>query len=446
MLKKNDVIEIKIDDISVEGAGIGRHEGQIVFVQKALPGERVKVKVIKAKKNFAVGLLVEIIETSENRVEPFCGVFGKCGGCSLQHLGYEAQVEFKANHIKQSMKRLGGIEIETPDVLAADNTKGYRNKAAFPVAQMDGRVQAGFYAVRSHRVVPSDCAVQSARINEVKNVAVAWANENGVTAYDEGAGSGELRHIVVRESCSGEIMAGIVASRHIVDDKLIAALRKVKGMTSIVQNINDKSTNAILGEKNITVFGEDYITEQYEDLKFRAALPSFLQVNHEQTTRLYAKALEFADIQRTDVVFDLFCGIGTISLLAAKRAAKVVGIEYVQSAVDNANQNAELNGITNATFLAGDAGGRLEMAAKLAGSPDVVIIDPPRKGCDAGLIGKICELKPPKVVYVSCNPATLARDAAIFAQKGYKLTRIVGVDMFAHTTHVESVALLEANQ
>ncbi|MBT3319921.1 MAG: 23S rRNA (uracil(1939)-C(5))-methyltransferase RlmD [Clostridia bacterium] len=442
MLKKNDIIEITIDDISIEGAGIERLDGQIVFVAKALPGERVKVKIIKAKKSFAVGLLQQIVAETVSRVTPLCGVFGKCGGCTLQHLNYEEQVTFKANHIKQSMKRLGGIDIELPDVLAQENTRHYRNKAAFPVAQIDGRVQAGFYAVRSHRVVPSDCAIQSARINEVKNVVVDWANDNGIIAYEEKTDKGVLRHIVVRESSVGEVMVGVVSTKSIVDERLIAALKKVKGVVSIVQNINDKKTNAILGEKNITMFGEDYITEQYEDLKFRAALPSFLQVNHAQTQRLYKIALEFADIQATDVVFDLFCGIGTISLLAAKRAKTVVGIEYVQSAVDNAEQNAKLNEIINAQFIAGDAGERLADAQRMVGAPDTVIIDPPRKGCDADLVDKICEIAPRRIVYVSCNPATLARDAALFAEQGYTVENVKGVDMFAHTTHVESVARL----
>ena len=443
MLKKNDVIELNIDDISVEGAGIGRYEGRVVFVRGALPSERVKAKIIKTAKNYSAGIIEDIIIKSEYRTEPLCPVFGRCGGCTLQHLKYEAQLAYKANYVKQCMKRIGGINIETPQILPAEENTAYRNKASFPVAQLGGSIQAGFYAPYSHRIVPSCCAIQQPEVNEVKDIVVGWAKNRGVSAYDESTGQGSLRHIVVRQSSGGEIMAGIVSTEKIIDDILISKLKAVKGISSIVENINRSKGNCILGQHFSTLLGDGYITETYGGLQFRASLGSFLQVNHSQTLKLYEAALEFADINKTDVVFDLFCGIGTITLLAAQKAKSAVGIEYVRSAVDNAEENAKLNGINNAQFICGDASEKLKQAASLSGRADVVLLDPPRKGCDAALIVDICKAAPSRVVYVSCSPATLARDAAVFSENGYKLDKIMAVDMFPQTTHVETVISLQ---
>ncbi len=443
MLKKNDMIELDIEDISVEGAGIGRFEGQVVFVRGALSGERVCAKIIKAAKSYAAGLLTDIINASEERRQPFCPVFSKCGGCTLQHLGYEAQLSYKANYIKQCLKRIGGVDIETPAILASKETKAYRNKASFPVGNINSIVQAGFYAPYSHRIVPSYCEIQQPVVNEVKEAVKKWANEEGVSVYDENTGKGNLRHIVVRCSSLGEVMAGIVTTEKIIDDELISKLKEIKGLNSIVENINSSKGNNILGAQSTAVYGSGYITETYGGLKFKASLNSFLQVNHSQTEQLYETALAFADIKQTDVVYDLFSGIGTISLLAAQKAKRLVGIEYVQAAADNAADNAEMNGITNAHFICGDAVEKLSEAAETAGRPDVVIIDPPRKGCEAGLIKDICKAAPRRVVYVSCSPSTLARDIALFRELGYSLVEVRGVDMFPQTTHVESVVLLK---
>lgn len=438
MLKKNDDVEITIDDLTVEGAGIGRHEGIAVFVAHALPGEKIKARSIKLAKSYAVGKLMEIIEPSPERIEPFCGVFEACGGCTLQHLGYEQQLAFKARHIKACFKRIGGIEIVLPQVISADNIRDYRNKASFPVAPSEGRAQAGFFAPHSHRLVACDCPIQKQAINDVKNKIVEWANESAIAPYDEEKHAGLLRHIVVRQASGGELMAGVVL-RDWTDTK---ALEKALGKTahSIVVNKNDKKHNAILGSENRTVCGSDYVTETYDGLRFHAGLTSFLQVNHEQSEKLYRIALDFAQITKDDTVYDLFCGIGTISLLAARQAKAVLGIEYVDEAVQNAQENARLNDIGNAFFLAGDAGQMIDEGIEQYGRPDIVILDPPRKGCDAPLIKKIVEAEPKRIVYVSCNPSTLARDAALF--EGYLVEKVVGVDMFPHTTHVESVVLM----
>ncbi len=438
MLKKNDHVEITIDDLTVEGAGIGRFEGLAVFVAHALPGEKIKAKIIKLAKSYAVGKLIEIIEPSPKRTAPFCGVFESCGGCTLQHLSYEQQLAFKARHIKECFKRIGGFEIELPDVVRADNIRDYRNKASFPVAQADGRTQAGFFAPHSHRLIAADCPIQKQAINDVKNKVVRWANDNRIAPYDEEKHTGLLRHIVARQSSTGDLMAGVVL-RDRADTK---ALEQALGETvhSLVVNNNEKKHNAILGSQNRTVRGSGYITETYDGLQFRAGLTSFLQVNHEQSEKLYRIALEFAQITEDDTVFDLFCGIGTISLLAARQAKIVLGIEYVEEAVKNAEENAQLNDISNAHFLAGDAGQMIDEGIRQYGRPDIVILDPPRKGCDAPLIKKIVEAEPKRIVYVSCNPSTLARDAALF--EGYTVDKVIGVDMFPHTTHVESVVLM----
>lgn len=442
MLKKNDIIQIKIDDISIEGAGIGKYEGMVVFVPKALPEEIVEAKIIKVMKSYAVARVINIEEISKHRIEPFCELFEQCGGCSLQHLDYQQQLAFKARHIKECFKRLGGIDIELPSILAADNIRDYRNKAAFPAANVNGLMEAGFYATRSHRLIVGDCPIQKQQINNIKNIIIKWANENGIEAYDEKIGTGVIRHIIVRQASNGELMVGLVTRDKDIDHSLITSLSKVSKLNSLVQNVNNTKGNVILGAKTRVLYGDEYITEKYEDLSFRVALTSFLQINYEQTHKLYQVALLYANISNNDIVFDLFCGIGTISLLASKRAKQVIGIEYVQSAIDNAIDNAERNGINNTHFIAGDAGQMLDEGVRYAGKPDVIILDPPRKGCEQSLINKIIDISPSKIVYVSCNPATLARDIALLCKNGYILSKVCGVDMFAHTTHVECCCLL----
>ncbi len=442
MLKKNDIIEIHIHDLTIEGAGIGKYNGLAVFVPKALPGELVKTKIIKITKKYAVSRLLEIIKPSEGRQKPFCEAFEKCGGCTLQHLAYPEQLKYKSKYIKECFKRIGGIDIDEPEVIASENIRDYRNKASFPVAEVDGRVEAGFYAARSHSIVPAYCPIQKKQINEVKEAIIEWVNREGVPAYDEANGSGKLRHIIARQATNGDIMAGIVINGTIDEKTLISLLKGIKGLKSIVININGSNTNVILGVEERTAYGDPFITEVFDGLKFRAGFSSFLQINYEQAEKLYKMALGFADISKDDIIFDLFCGIGTISLLAAKHAKKVIGIEYAPGAAENAVENARINNIENAAFLAGDAGEMMGEALKKAGKPDIVILDPPRKGCDKILIKRISGLSPKKVVYVSCNPATLARDAAAFIQQGYRIRKVKGIDMFPHTTHIECVVLL----
>jgi len=440
MPKKNDVIEITIDDLTVDGAGVGRVEGLAVFIPLALPGETVSAIIIKLAKNYAVGKLVKILSQSKARVEPFCSAFEACGGCTLQHLSYEQQLAFKSRHVKECFNRIGRIQINLPKVVAAENTRDYRNKASFPVALLNGIVESGFYAPHSHRLVACDCPIQKKDINAAKNAVIQWANKNRIAPYDEKTHSGLLRHIVARQASNGDLMAGVVL-RDWTDTKTLADSLQPLAY-SVVVNKNEKKQNAILGSQSRTILGEHYITEYYNGLKFRVGLTSFLQVNHAQSEKLYRIALEFAMINKDDIVFDLFCGIGTISLLAAKHAKMVLGIEYVREAVENAKENAKLNNIDNAFFIAGDAGMMIDEGIKQYGHPDIVLLDPPRKGCDGSLIERVVHTSPKRIVYVSCNPSTLARDAAIFSKGGYIIDRIMGVDMFPHTTHVETVVLM----
>ena len=402
-LKKNDIVDITIDDLTVEGAGIGRHDGLVVFVPRALPGETVTARIIKLAKGYAVGRLLNISRVSENRVQPFCPVFEACGGCTLQHLSYEAQLAYKSRYVQQCMGRIGGIKIGPPVVEPCENVRDYRNKASFPVAGEAEHARAGFFAPHSHDLIECDCPIQKPIINDVKNAIVNWANQNGVPPYDEGRDRGVLRHIVVRQSAGG-VMAGVVVRGNTDEKTLADALTGLPGLRSAVVNINREKGNAILGREERIIYGDDHITEEYDGASFRASLQSFLQVNHVQAEKLYQIALEYADITRDDVVFDLFCGIGTISLLAARRARKVLGIEYEPSAVRNAEENARLNGIGNTQFLAGDAGELLKKGADLVGTPDIVILDPPRKGCDTALLEDIAAASPRRIVYVSCNP------------------------------------------
>ncbi len=440
MPDKNEVIELMIDDLTVDGAGVGRYEGFAVFVPRALPGETVSAKIIKVTKSYAVGKLIEILHQSKGRVQPFCDVFEACGGCTLQHLSYDQQLAFKARHIKECFKRIGGLEIDLPEVVAAENTRDYRNKASFPVAPVNGNAEAGFFAPHSHRLVACDCPIQKQAINDAKNTVIKWANENKIAPYDEKSHKGMLRHIVARQSSGGELMTGIVlrdwTNTKALDDFMHPSAK------SVLINKNEKKHNAILGSQSRTILGESFISEYYDGLQFRAGLTSFLQVNHEQSDKLYHIALDYAQITKNDTVFDLFCGIGTISLLAARKAKTVLGIEYVQEAVDNAKENAQLNNINNAYFLAGDAGLMIDAGIQQYGQPDIVILDPPRKGCDSSLIKKITRVSPKRIVYVSCNPSTLARDAALFIKQGYKVDQVTGIDMFPHTMHVESVVLM----
>ena len=459
-IKKNDVFTVKIEDISEEGLGIGHIEGMAVFVKDTAPGDLADVKIVKLKKNYAFGRLEKIIEPAECRTEPDCPVARQCGGCTLQHISYETELEMKKKRVLSCMERIGGIE--KPEeylegIFGMDSPYRYRNKMQFPVGYAkdprDGAV-LGFYAGRTHDIIPvGDCLigheVNCAITKDIKK----WIDSNGVPVYDEKTGTGLVRHILTRVGFkTGELMVCIVSKEKTVPEieKLVNALINDSALseagvklTSVVVNRNNERTNRILGRKTFTVWGESYITDYIGDIQFRISAESFYQVNPVQTEKLYGKALEYAALTGTENVWDMYCGIGTISLFLAKNAAKVYGVEIVDRAIQDAKLNAEINEIKNAEFFVGKAEEVVPEWKKNGGKDiDVIVVDPPRKGCDEKLLETISEISPKRMVYVSCDPATLARDLKILLAKGFKLEKFSIYDQFARSMHVETVVQL----
>lgn len=446
MVEKNREYVTNILDMTHEGAGVAKIDGFAVFVDGAITGETVKIKIVKVTKNFAYGKLIEIIEASGNRRPVSCENFKKCGGCSLLHMSYPATLEFKRKVVKDSFKRIGHRDVEVEETLGMEEPYAYRNKVQFPVGMKDGRVVTGFYAGRTHNIVPvTDCSIQSRIANKLINNVREFFRDNKVSAYDENTGTGFVRHVVIRNSeKSGEIMLILVTNGEDFPqkDKFVEyVLDKCNRVKSIMQNINDKNTNVILGEKNIRLYGKGTIKDYIGEFVFNISPNSFFQVNARQTEVLYSKVLEFAGLTGNETVFDLYCGIGSISLFLAKKAKRVYGVEVVKPAVQNAKENAKENGITNAIFYCGKAE---EVVPKLYEDgirADVVVVDPPRSGCDKTLIDTILKMEPKKVVYVSCNPGTLARDVELM--EGYEVKCVQPCDMFPWSFHVETVVMLE---
>jgi 23S rRNA (uracil1939-C5)-methyltransferase len=444
---KNREYELNIDSLGINGEGIGRIDGFALFIERALPGERVRVKVLKVCKNYAYAKLLEVLSPSPARAVPPCPYFGRCGGCDLQHLSYPEQLEFKTKTVRDALIRIGGLR--SPNVLQTigmDNPWRYRNKGQFPVAGEKGSEAVGLYASSSHRIIDIDsCLIQHEVSDSIIAVFKDFMKRYGVSAYDEVSQRGIIRHIVSKIAFSnGEVMVIAVTNTDKLpfNDELVAMLRKqIPGLKSVVQNVNTESTNVVLGSRNKVLWGESFITDMIDNLSFRISPLSFFQVNPVQTKILYDKALQYAELDGTQTVLDLFCGIGTISLFLARRAKFVYGVEEVSHAVKDAEVNAKLNGISNVRFICGDAKvvfDKIPSDTKI----DVVVVDPPRKGCEPELLDGILKLSPARVVYVSCNPATLARDVKHLAQGGYELIEAQPVDMFAHTGHVESVVLM----
>ena len=449
MLTKNQLCDIEITGLTSEGMGVGKCDGFPIFVKGAAPGDALTVKIIKAKRGFAYGKIESFAKRSSERVEPVCGVFGKCGGCSLQHISYDAQLAAKKSKLEDCLRRIGGFaDVLADEVVGAVNPLRYRNKSVFPVGKdVDGRAVCGLYAANSHRLVPvRDCYIAHAGVTKVLRAFEAYLNANKISVYDEQTNSGTVRHIMVRTAfATGQVMVVVVINGETLphSETLIELLREIDGMASVCVNINRVRTNVIMGEKTRVIWGEPHIKELLCGNMFEISAPSFFQVNPEMTEILYGKVLELADIKPHETVVDAYCGIGTISLVAARRAAKVIGIEVVQAAIEDARANAELNGAENAEFIVGRTeevlGGLLKGDAK----PHVVILDPPRKGCEPPVIDALREHGTERVVYVSCDPATLARDLKLLCAEGrYSIERVIAVDTFAQTMHVESVVLL----
>lgn len=458
--RKNDMVTLDIVDCGTNGEGIGKADGFTVFVKDAVIGDQVTAKIMKAKKNYGYGRLMEILKPSPDRVEPICPSARQCGGCQLQALSYEKQLAFKAEKVRGHLERIGGFsDLPMEPIIGMDDPFHYRNKAQFPVGKnKEGHIITGFYAGRTHSIIENrDCALGVPENQEILNRVVSYMEKYHIEPYDETTGKGLIRHIFTRCGYyTGQLMVCMIINGTSIphQQELVDSLREIPGMTSITLNVNKKRNNVILGDQMKLLWGQEYITDKIGDISYQISPLSFYQVNPQQTWKLYSKALEYADLHGEETVWDLYCGIGTISLFLAQKAKYVRGVEIVPAAIEDARRNARLNHIENAEFYVGKAEEILpDYYEKYAqdhpgetARADVIVVDPPRKGCDETLLDTIVEMQPKKVVYVSCDSATLARDLKYLCERGYQVESVCPVDMFPMTVHVETVCLLSNTQ
>ena len=445
--RKNDIVTLKIEDCGIDGEGIGKADGFTVFVKDAVIGDTVRAKIMKAKKNYGYGRLEEIITPSPDRVEPKCQFARQCGGCQLQALSYEKQLEFKTSKVRGHLERIGGFtDIPMEKILGMDQPFHYRNKAQYPIGVKDGKAIMGFYAPRSHRITDiKECMIQQKKASEVLGIIKEYIDEFRIPVYDEIKHKGLIRHVLTRTAFStGEVMVTVVVNGRKIpkQDELIEKLKRIDGLVSVVMNINIERTNVIMGPECKTVWGKDFIRDKIGNVSFDISSLSFYQVNPVQTEKLYKIAVEKAELTGNENVIDVYCGIGTISLFAAERAKNVYGVEVVERAIEDAKHNAEINNITNAVFEAGKAEEVLPRMYREGKKADVIFLDPPRKGVEPAVVDAVSGMNPDRIVYVSCDPATLARDLRLFEEKGYKAEEAQPVDMFCQTSAVETVVLL----
>ncbi len=468
-MKKNDIVTVKIEDIGIDGEGIGKADGMTLFIKDALPGDEVTAVIMKLKKTYGYARLLEILVSSPYRVTPKCPVSRKCGGCQIQALDYGKQLDFKQQKVKNNLIRIGGflesdVESWMQPVIGMDEPYHYRNKAQFPIGtDKEGNPIAGFYAGRTHSIIPvDDCYLGVKENREILNILLDFMKEKKIAAYDEKSGKGLVRHVLIRYGfATKEIMVCVVINGQQLPyaEVLVNRLTAIPGMTSISLNINTKQTNVILGDVVKTIWGQSYITDYIGEIQYQISPLSFYQVNPVQTAKLYGTALSYAELTGNETVWDLYCGIGTISLFLAQKAKTVYGVEIVPQAIEDAKENAKINGITNAEFFVGKAEdvlpefyekksacGQAEGAADDAElsmlHPDVIVVDPPRKGCEESLLETMVQMAPERIVYVSCDSATLARDLKYLCGGGYEVKKVQAVDQFCHTVHVETVCLL----
>jgi 23S rRNA (uracil1939-C5)-methyltransferase len=443
---KNEYYDVTFEDLTHDGLGVAKIDGFPIFVKNGLPGEKAKIKVIKVKKGYGYGRLMELYEQSPDRVEPSCPIYKQCGGCQLQHLSYEGQLRAKQKHVKEVMARIGKLEnVIVHPVIGMKDPWRYRNKAQVPVGEREGGLVAGFYQERSHEIINMDaCLIQQEMNDIVVQTVKKICEKYKVPAYNEVTHKGVLRHIMARYgAATKEVMVVLITRTEELPHKkkiVQEIIDSVPNVKSIIQNINPKKTNVIMGDETKVLWGAEYIYDYIGDIKFAISARSFYQVNPEQTKVLYEKALEYAGLTGEETVIDAYCGIGTISLFLAKKAKKVYGVEVVPEAIEDAKRNAELNGITNVEFAVGEAEAVIPKWYEQGIHADCIVVDPPRKGCDETLLQTIIAMKPKRVVYVSCNPATLARDLRILEDGGYQTIEVQPVDMFPHTAHVECVS------
>lgn len=463
-MRKNETAVVKIEDIGVNGEGIGKVDGYTLFVKDAVIGDVVEVKVMKAKKNYGYAKLINVLEPSKDRVQAKCSVARQCGGCQIQELSYEKQLEFKEKKVRGNLERIGGFSSEFLDsvmeeICGMDNPFHYRNKAQFPFGtDKNGQIVTGFYAGRTHQIIPNmECALGCEENGKILKIIVDFMNKYHISAYDEKTGKGFVRHALLRFGfTTKEIMVCLVVNGDNFphSEKLVDNLRNIEGMTSITYSVNKENTNVIMGKSIHLLWGQTYITDYIGNVKYQISPLSFYQVNPKQTENLYQYALEYAGLTGEETVWDLYCGIGTISLFLAQKAKKVYGVEIVPQAIEDAKRNADINGIENAEFFVGKAEEILpeyyeNYAREHDGEKayaDVIVVDPPRKGCDETLLRTMTDMSPERIVYVSCDSATLARDLKYLCENGYELQKVRAVDMFPNTVHVETVVLLSKGE
>ena len=460
-MKKNDKITVTIEDIGVNGEGIGKVEGYTLFVKDAIMGDTVEAVITKPKKNYAYAKMISIIESSKHRVPAKCPVARQCGGCQIQELSYEAQLAFKNKKVRGNLERIGGFSPELLDeimepICGMDEPFYYRNKAQFPIGtDREGKIVTGFYAGRTHQIIPNtDCALGVPVNQDILQIILDYMNECHVTAYNEETGRGLVRHVLIRYGFkTKEIMVCLVINGDNLphSEKLVDKLTQIEGMTSITYSVNRENTNVIMGKEIGVLWGQGYITDYIGDIKYQISPLSFFQVNPAQTEKLYGLALEYADLKGEETVWDLYCGIGTISLFLAQKAEKVYGVEIVPQAIDDAKNNAKINAIENAEFFVGKAEevlpdyyAQYEREHGKKAYADVIVVDPPRKGCDETLLQTMVQMRPERIVYVSCDSATLARDLKYLCENGYEITRCRAVDQFPQSVHCEVITLLQS--
>lgn len=451
MLEKNQIITAEITDITSEGNGVCHVDSFAVFVPDTAIGDIVKIRIVKVLKSYAYGIVDSIEVPSPDRIPVDCPVYKKCGGCNFRHISYEAECRIKNSIVENAFKRIGGLSPEFESFVSADNISNYRNKAQFPIAYADGKAVCGFFAQRSHRLIPVTCCdLQPDVFSDILDHVLEWINKLKISVYSEESHTGILRHIYIRRGHnSGEIMLCIIARKNI-SRQLSAMCRDVADtfpdIKSIVLNINPDKTNVILGQQCITLFGNDTISDQMCGNTIEISPLSFYQVNTAQAEKLYRKAMEYSAPDKNDVIADLYCGAGTIGLSMADHCKNIVGIEIIPDAVENARRNAKANNINNAQFYAGDAGTIFKQLRSNGCAPDIIIVDPPRKGCSKDTLDIITDAAPKKIIMISCNPSTAARDAKILSESGYNTLKVSGFDLFPRTKHVECVVLMSRNK
>lgn len=449
MIKKNDDIKLNITSLSSDGSGVGRYDNLVIFVPETCVGDEITAHIVKVKKTYAFAIVKDVITSGESRTEADCAVSKSCGGCVFRHMDYESELEAKKGFVNDAFARLGKLDLRVDDILFASPER-YRNKAQYPLREENGKIKAGFFAKRSHRVIDcDDCKLQPEVFSLIKEEVVSFAEKYAVSVYDESTHKGLLRHIFLRQSKGGEQIALclVINGENLpYSEQFIKIItEKFEHIKSITLNLNRAKSNVILGEEFITLYGETFIEDEILGKKFKINAPSFYQVNREVCEKLYSKAAEYADLKAGETLIDLYCGIGTVGLCIAGGENKLIGVEIVPQAIEIAKENAKLNSAHNCEFICADAAQATQILKEKSIKADCVIVDPPRKGCDEQTINNIVAFNPSRVVYISCNPATLARDLVLFENLGFKAERATAADMFPRTAHVETVVLMTRN-